>query len=281
MSSYRIAVTGDPACGKTAFIHRLKEGKFKKHTEALEASNEEDSDNGMWSRKSTPDERLDFSLIVDEKERKLSVLDGGRARSGGRSDETYYKVPLQFTKANAILVAFDTSSKYGLRSSFRLLQMAQRDAAIYGTPVFLVGLKSDKRDSSISFEDAQREANEHLCDSYFECSAKTGEGVNDVIAAVFHELDSIEERDGGTPTIPDMKERRVAYNAQRGAKVKAVFPEAVKPLPSTPTLTSDTPDGTLGDDKTEAKMEVKTRTYHAKVKGGARPAKQAAPCVLQ
>jgi len=268
MGKYHIAISGDSLSGKTSFINFLKDGStatppVPKPILDQDAPSYYDDDDDYSS---TPDGNHSFSVSIDGKERNLSVLDGGRVSSGGRMDMTYYTIPMQFTNANAILICYDTSYVHGLRRSFRLLQLAQTDAGIYGVPVFLVGLQIDQRAASHSFEAAQKEANEHLCDSYYECSAKTGEGVNNVIEAIFHELDAIAARDGEVPVIPSSEVRQADYKAQR----KASKPKAASsPPPVQNSISVDAPKA------------VKNAPVLKKVKGGARPHKQANPCVIQ
>jgi len=273
--SYHIAVTGDTLSGKTSLMSYVKDGKF--HAPAAQSKKKGevsappgiDEDEFPWSMSSgTSDGHFDCKVNVDGKQRDLTALDGGRVASGGRMDMTYYTIPQQFTNANAIIVCYDTSKPHGLRRSFRLLQMAQRDAGIYGAHVFLVGCKIDERAKEHSFEAAQKEANEHLCDSYYECSAKTSEGVTDLIEAIFHELDAIKERDGQVPLIPDMTARQQAYQEQRQQT----------PQPTKPRLTApSTPDAMK---KKPTPMQPAPASLKA-VKGGARPAKQASPCMIQ
>jgi len=276
--------------GKTSFIQTLKDGKFPEPA----AQSNADEGNHYSRRSTTSDQDFNLSLNVDGKERQIKALVGGRVASGGRVDRTYQVIPKQFDRANAILVCFDTSNQYGLRRSFRLLQLAQRDAAIYGTPVFLVGLQSDKRFSKISFEDAQREANEHLCDSYFECSAKTGDGVNNVITAVFHELDAITARDGAVPTIPSFDIRKSVYQKQRDSGIQPTMKKAVPVLLERNSLkqvpvnkaqialpAAHVYQGQALQPIETAPLAPPPPPFKANVLGGARPAKQAAPCVLQ
>jgi len=202
MASYRIALVSDPAAGKTTLINTVVSGEYKP-----------DHDSGQRYGPTDDDEHT-LSINIDGIKRELSITDGGRAgASGGRMDFTFREIPMSFTNANAIAVCYDTSNLKDLRRSFRLLKLAQRDAGIYGTPVFLVGLKVDQR-ADFTFEDGQREANEHLCDSYHECSAKTGQGINELFSAIVHELDAIKERTGSVPLLPSYDDRQAAYRNQ-------------------------------------------------------------------
>jgi len=255
----------------------------------------------IFGRAGTSDQQHSFSVEIDGKKRDLTVTDGGRAQSGGRMDMTWRTIPQQFTNANAVVVCFDASSSSGLRRSFRLLQMAQRDAGIYKTPVFLVGLKADERAKTPTFEDAQREANEHLCDSYYECSAKSGEGINELFSAIVHELDATKERDGAVPKIPGFPERQAEYRKQTDSRATGPQRTIVKPSPAPPPpqlslspspaapptpappapASSWSSSSPVSSFSSSAEPKKPMPVMPTGVKGGARPAKEAAPCVIQ
>jgi len=285
---YHLAVVGDPMAGKTTLVNTVKTGKYTgesaKVKEPSASSSSMDEFFGM--RRGTSDEQHSFSIEIDGKKHDLTVTDGGRAQTGGRMDMTWRTIPQQFNKANAIVVCFDASSPNGLRRSFRLLQMAQRDAGIYKTPVFLVGLKADERLKSLPFEDSQREANEHLCDSYYECSAKTGEGVNELFSAIIHELDAIKEREGNVPTVAPFQERQAEYQKQNKARA-AQPPTQMKRLPSTPQQPPSSPSAppapvsSFSSLSSSNELKKPMPVMPTTVKGGARPAKEASPCVIQ
>jgi len=226
MDSYHIAMVSDPMAGKTTLLNTLKNGSFspppKVTEQKLSASDLPDWGGASYQDSDRPrgkprteDERHSLSINIDGNQRALEFLDGGRAARSGRMDATYFTIPLQITGANAIVICFDASDNNALRRSFRLLQMAQREADYCKTPVFLVGLKADKRVQSISFDDAQREANKHLCDNYYECSAKTGEGVNKLFSAIVHELDAIKKKGGSVPRLTTFEERQKAAERQK------------------------------------------------------------------
>jgi len=283
-----LAVVGDPLAGKSTLINTINSGKYDaaKSTGMGLRNPMED----FFGTPGTPDVRHSLSIEIDSKKRDITVTDGGRAQSGGRMDMTWRTIPNQFTNANAVVVCFDASSANGLRRSFRLLQMAQRDAGIFKTPVFLVGLKADQRIKTPTFEESQREANEHLCDSYYECSAKTGEGVNELLSAIVHELDAVKESEGSSPKIPPFNERQAEYQKQTST-LKQHGPMSLrptpKPLPSTPPpVLAKSPSSSpspssfsslSSSDIYKKPMPVMPTT----VKGGARPAKEASPCIIQ
>jgi len=263
--------------GKTTLINTVKKGAFTPS-----------STSAPLYHSPTEDKESKLSIEIDGQNRQLSITDGGRAgSSGGRMDFTYRDVPESFTKASALVVCFDASASNPLRRSFRLLQHAQRDAGLYGTPVFLVGLKADARVDGVSFEDAQREANEHLCDSYYECSAKTGQGVNELFSAIVHELDAIKERDGKVPVLPSYEKRQAAYKDEAKARSAANL-RAMREA-DTSAIPVEKQDGNVGPaaDEIYTDAEPTLLSPHPQqkqlirpVKGGVRPAKEASPCII-
>jgi GTPase SAR1 family protein len=90
---------------------------------------------------------------------------------------TYFRV------ANGVVVAFDVTSRESFEAIHVWLRQI-RDAAPQSVRIILVGNKIDMEDRKVTAEEAKELADKLQIDEYFECSAKSGQGVIEAFDAL-------------------------------------------------------------------------------------------------
>jgi small GTP-binding protein len=158
--TFRSVTIGDSSVGKTSLVNKFIHNRFNPHEKntivALYDCYTEDY-NGE------PIEVQVWDTAGQEQYRSLS--------------------PVHFKSAAAALLVFDLTnptSFHNINEWLAFFRSTGPDKAL----LFLIGNKTDLEDARmVSREDAAQWATEHSC-PYFETSAKTGDGVNELFRAV-------------------------------------------------------------------------------------------------
>lgn len=164
----KLVIVGDGACGKTSLLCVFTLGEFPKEYHPTVFDN------------------YVTDCRVDGKSVQLALWDTA-------GQEEYERLrPLSYSKAHAILIGFAVDSPDSLDNA-RTKWIQEVNQLCPEVPVLLVGLKKDlrsdpnaieevrKRSSKfVNYTDAEQIAREIGAKRYLECSALTGEGVDDV-----------------------------------------------------------------------------------------------------
>lgn len=153
-------IVGDGACGKTSLLYVFTLGEFPSEYHP------------------TVFENYNTRCRVDGRSVELALWDTA-------GQEEYERLrPLSYSNANVILIGFAIDAKDSLdNASTKWIDEVTRYCP--GVPVILVGLKKDLRDSESSAHCVQYEkgllvAKQIGAKTYPECSALSGEGVDDI-----------------------------------------------------------------------------------------------------
>ncbi len=156
---FKCIVVGDGGCGKTAIVVRFSKGFFKEKYKLT-----------IGVEFAVKNLELNHNII------KLQIWD-----TGGQ-DRFQYVRPLYYKGAMGCIILFDLTNKTSYEHIPKWIEEVENEAG--KIPMLLVGNKSDLKDSrQISREDAEKLATD-LGIKYIESSAKTGEGVKDIFAAI-------------------------------------------------------------------------------------------------
>ncbi|VVT49571.1 uncharacterized protein SAPINGB_P002335 [Magnusiomyces paraingens] len=164
----KIVIVGDGACGKTSLLCVFTLGEFPKEYHP------------------TVFENYVTDCRVEGKSVQLTLWDTA-------GQEEYERLrPLSYSKAHAILIGFAVDSPDSLENA-KTKWIEEVNELCPGVPVLLVGLKKDLRTNPVAVEEvrkrssyfvspeeAQQVAKEIGARRYLECSALTGEGVDDI-----------------------------------------------------------------------------------------------------
>ncbi|ROV93013.1 hypothetical protein VPNG_09425 [Cytospora leucostoma] len=172
----RVAFIGDGRCGKTALIHRFTTGTFL-------------GSQHIFNSASNPyTMQLTAPMEVDNYQATLELWDVSSHLNPIQIN------PLKMSFFHAVVICFDIKDEANLKS---VVDKWQHEPKVFctGAPVILLGLKSDLRPAyptlKLRFLEEEDEptaatvgqgdltAREIDAAAYFECSAKTGEGVVD------------------------------------------------------------------------------------------------------
>jgi Rho family protein len=164
----KLVIVGDGACGKTSLLCVFTLGEFPKEYHP------------------TVFENYVTDCRVDGKSVQLALWDTA-------GQEEYERLrPLSYSKAHVILIGFAVDSRDSLDNARTKWIHEVRDLCP-NVPVILVGLKKDLRTDPVAIDEMRRKSTEFVSPThadqvakdmgarrYLECSALTGEGVDDV-----------------------------------------------------------------------------------------------------
>ncbi|KAI9364400.1 P-loop containing nucleoside triphosphate hydrolase protein [Zopfochytrium polystomum] len=166
----KVLSMGDPSVGKSCIIKRYCEGRF-----IPEYISTIGIDYGVKT------------IAVDEKEVKVNFWDVA-------GDPVYFEIRNEFYKdTHGAILVFDVTS----RKSFENLDRWTSELANFCTTdviMFLVGNKTDLANRVVSTKDGEAFAAK-IKATYFEASACTGEGVEDLLDTLFVRI--VEKMTGG------------------------------------------------------------------------------------
>lgn len=167
----KLVIVGDGACGKTSLLSVFTLGYFPKDYNP------------------TVFENFVTDVKIDGKPVQLALWDTA-------GQEAYERLrPLSYTKAHVILIGYSVDTPDSLDNvTSKWIQEVQVHCP--ETPVILVGMKKDLRDDQaastgaetkttrfVTTAEAERVAAEIGARNHLECSALTGDGVDDVFEA--------------------------------------------------------------------------------------------------
>ncbi|CAN6614402.1 GTP-binding protein Rho1p [Trichomonascus vanleenenianus] len=183
----KLVIVGDGACGKTSLLCVFTLGEFPKEYHP------------------TVFENYVTDCRVDGKSVQLALWDTA-------GQEEYERLrPLSYSKAHAILIGFAVDTPDSLDNA-RTKWIEEVNELCPGVPVILVGLKKDLRtnttvveqmrrtgQSFVSVEEAETTARQIGARRYLECSALTGEGVDDIFEVATRASLLVTEKTPGSP----------------------------------------------------------------------------------
>ncbi|KAF9101764.1 Rho GTPase [Mortierella sp. AM989] len=162
----KLVIVGDGACGKTSLLSVFTLGYFPKNPTVFE--------------------NFVTDVKIDGKPVQLALWDTA-------GQEAYERLrPLSYTKAHVILIGYSVDTPDSLDNvTSKWIQEVHVHCP--DTPVILVGMKKDLRDDTsaeqprttrfVTTAEAERVAAEIGARNHLECSALTGDGVDDVFEA--------------------------------------------------------------------------------------------------
>jgi small GTP-binding protein len=167
--TFRVAIVGEPAVGKTCFMLRLVDGRYEE---------EQAPTIGMEFHSKT----YTFGVVKV----KLQIWDTA-------GQENYRAITRSFySKSHAVVLMFDLTR----RNSFDLIQSWLDEVRMHcspGTMLYLIGSQLDAvaevpERREVQTSDAQDVVARYNLVAYYEVSAKTGEGVDSAMTEVAHTL---------------------------------------------------------------------------------------------
>ncbi|MHA1293950.1 MAG: Rab family GTPase [Promethearchaeota archaeon] len=154
-ATYKVVIFGDAGCGKTTLTQRFLTNIFK-------------SDSKMTIG-------VDFevkSLDIQGKKVKLQIWDfGGEERFR-------FLLPTYVRGANGGIFMYDITNYSSLAHIDDWLMVIKKGAT-FKFPFLVVGGKADLPDREVSSEEGMKIAKSRDADGFIECSAKTGENVEE------------------------------------------------------------------------------------------------------
>jgi len=171
-----VLLVGESNVGKTSILNRLTEDTFSENTQH-------------------PAEQFRPTQVKDGDKPVLLKL------KDTQGFENFRGLTSSFCRgAKAILYVFDITNSDSFKALPGWVEECNKYTKYDRTPIgVLIGNKSDlNADRKVTQEEAKKLASEHVCGRYFETSAKTGNGIQDVFKYIAHELNSDSSGDVGT-----------------------------------------------------------------------------------
>lgn len=168
----KIVVVGDGACGKTCLLEVFRHDKFPEEYIPTVVDN------------------FSKEIIVDGKKVSLILWD-----TAGQEDFDSVR-PLSYKDTSIVLLCYSIENKEMLVNIKEKWTFEIRNYC-HDTPFFLIGLKSDKRNMDDSEVDKSKlvsvAAGEDLSEEvgaagFYECSALTGENINEIFEAAARKI---------------------------------------------------------------------------------------------
>ena len=132
-------------------------------------------------------EYLIHKMTIEEKKCKFLILDtAGQERYRSLSAST-----LQISDGYLVVFAVDDPQSFERVSYW--IKTIQNSVNIETKVIYLVGNKIDVKDRKVSQKDATEFAKNNKLE-YFECSAKSGEGIQDIFLKIFKDLFDLKKK---------------------------------------------------------------------------------------
>ena len=192
-NSIKVVLIGDPAVGKSCIANRAVTGIFNEDIEATLGAS-----------------YISKNIIFNEKEYKLQIWDtAGQEKFRGLT-------PLYFRGANVALIVYAIDNIDSFHSVEKWLSRLKESAG-NEVHLFLVANKIDNIAYKVVESNEGQELAEKIGTVFYEVSAKTGQGVDDLFAEIPEAFDNQSDQQSNTSTI---KIDRKSSSKKRKSKLK-------------------------------------------------------------
>jgi small GTP-binding protein len=158
----KIVLLGDPAVGKSSLVQRYCADKFEDKYKITIG--------GAYLQK---EEKLKNGDTL-----KLHIWDTGGQEKFRSMASLYYK------DAVAAILVYDVSNKESLESLDYWVKELKEKSYLNDLYIVLAGNKKDKEGRTVSYEEAKKYSDENKFGGYFEVSAKSGEGIEELFTDI-------------------------------------------------------------------------------------------------
>ena len=182
---FKLVIVGDSGVGKSCFLLRYADNAF---TESFISTI-----------------GVDFrfkSINVNDKIIRLQIWDTAGQERFRTITAAYYR------GADGILIVYDITH----RNSFSAITGWLEEALKYvddGIPIVIIGNKSDRTDRQVSFNELEEFGKKHNI-LYAECSARTGENIDNVLLELANKLLLKKEKINDVQKIDDIKSHKTS-----------------------------------------------------------------------